>query len=77
MPDIRDMIGKDVEVMANGVQYRGILIEVSDAEVHLKTSMQWLALPVPGISSIRPVPARPLTEEAGPAGGGGEGAGGE
>lgn len=54
MRDIREIIGKEVEVIANGVLYRGVLIEVSDAEVHLKTSMQWLALPASAVTSIKP-----------------------
>ena len=53
MPDIQDMIGKEVEVLANGVQYVGILVEVSDAEVHLKGLMQWLALPASSVSDIK------------------------
>jgi hypothetical protein len=54
MPDIREMIGKEVDVVANGVSYRGTLIEVSDTEVHIKTSMQWLTLPVSAVTSVRP-----------------------
>ena len=37
MPDIQSMIGKEVDVIANGTKYTGTLIEVSDVEVHLKT----------------------------------------
>jgi hypothetical protein len=53
MPDIQDMIGKKVEVSANGIIYSGELIEVSDAEVYLKGSMQWLSLPASAVSEIR------------------------
>ncbi len=53
MPDIQSMIGKEVEVMANGTTYRGVLIEVSDTEVHLKSTMQWMSLPASGVSSIK------------------------
>ncbi len=53
MPDIQSMIGKEVEVIANGMTYRGVLIEVSDTEVHLKSTMQWMSLPVSGVSSIK------------------------
>jgi hypothetical protein len=52
MPDIQSMIGKEVEVIANGMKYEGVLIEVSDVEVHLKSSMQWIALPVSSVSEI-------------------------
>jgi hypothetical protein len=53
MPDIQSMIGKEVEVIANGTSYRGVLIEVSDTEVHLKSTMQWMSLPASGVSSIK------------------------
>ena len=57
MPDIQKMIGKKVEVSANGIIYSGELIEVSDAEVYLKGSMQWLSLPASSVSEIRLVEA--------------------
>jgi hypothetical protein len=53
MADIQSMIGKEVEVIANGMTYRGVLIEVSDTDVHLKSAMQWMSLPVSGVSSVR------------------------
>ncbi len=53
MPDIQYMIGKKVEVFANGIIYSGELIEVSDVEVYLKGSMQWLSLPASAVSEIR------------------------
>lgn len=52
MPDIQSMIGKEVMVMANGMQYTGVLIEVSDAEVHLKGLFQWIALPTSSVNEI-------------------------
>jgi hypothetical protein len=55
VPDIQSMIGKEVEVIANGTTYRGVLIEVSENEVHLKTSMQWVALTAASVSTIKPV----------------------
>ncbi len=53
MPDIQAMIGKEVEVIANGMTYRGVLIEVSDTDVHLKSTMQWMSLPASSVSSIK------------------------
>lgn len=53
MPDIQSMIGKEVEVIANGIKYSGVLIEVSDTEVHLKGSMQWISLPASSVSQIK------------------------
>ena len=54
MPDIMSMIGREVDVTANGLKYTGVLIEVSDLEVHLKGSFQWITLPVSSVSEIRP-----------------------
>lgn len=53
MSDIQSMIGKEVEVMANGTRYTGVLIEVSDSEVHLKGPMQWMSLPASSVSQIK------------------------
>jgi hypothetical protein len=47
------MIGKEVEVIANGVSYKGTLVEVSDAEVHLKTMLQWVSLPTASVGQVR------------------------
>lgn len=51
--DINEMIGKEVELIANGVEYRGILVEVSDESVFLKTTSQWIELPTPNVSAMR------------------------
>jgi len=53
MPDIQSMIGKEVEVIANGSSYTGVLIEVSDTEVHLKGLMQWIALPASSVTVVK------------------------
>jgi hypothetical protein len=53
MSDIQTMVGKKVLVTANGIIYSGELIEVSDVEVYLKGSMQWLSLPVSSVSDIK------------------------
>ena len=53
MPDIQSMIGKEVEVIANGMKYTGVLVEVSDVEVHLKTSMQYIALPASSVFEVK------------------------
>lgn len=52
MPDIQSMMRKEVEVVANGTRYTGVLIEISDTEVHLKGSFQWISLPVSSVSGI-------------------------
>ena len=54
MPDIQSMLNKEVEVIANGVSYTGVLIEVTETEVHLKTTLQWISLPTASVSQIKP-----------------------
>ncbi len=53
MQNIQELVGKEVEVFANGMSYTGVLIEVSDTEVHLRTPLQWVALPAESVSSVR------------------------
>ena len=53
MPDIREMIGKEVEVVSNGMSYRGKLIEVSDTEVHIKSQLQYVSLPASSVTTVR------------------------
>ena len=53
MAELYEMIGKEVEVSANGTVYKGVLIEVSESEVHLKGQLQWIALPASSVSSIK------------------------
>ena len=53
MPDIQSMLGKEVEVISNGMLYTGVLIEVSDVEVHLKGAYQWITLPVSSVSEMK------------------------
>ncbi len=53
MAELYTMIGKEVEVMANGTMYKGVLIEVSDTEVHLKGQLQWISLPASSVSQVK------------------------
>jgi hypothetical protein len=53
MWEIRHLMGKEVEVLSHGIRYSGLLVEVSDTEVHLKSSMQWISLPVDQVSDIK------------------------
>ncbi|NTW60805.1 MAG: hypothetical protein HGB21_01495 [Nitrospirae bacterium] len=53
MPDIVNMIGKEVEVIANGTSYRGTLVEVSDTEVHIKSRLQYVSLPASSVTEVR------------------------
>jgi hypothetical protein len=74
MPDIQAMLGKEVEVIANGMKYSGILIEVSDSEVHLKGSFQWMSLPVSSVSEVKLKRSESMSLERSDDWGSGEGA---
>ncbi len=51
--EIRYLIGKDVEVVANGIVYRGRLIELGMEEVYLKADAGWITLMTGDIEEIR------------------------
>lgn len=54
MQEIANMIGKEVVVVANDVEYRGVLIEISEDSIFLKAPSQWIEIPTAGVSSVRP-----------------------
>jgi hypothetical protein len=53
MPDVQEMIGKEVEVTSNGMHFRGVLIEVSDVDVHIKSQFQYVSLPASSVTEVR------------------------
>lgn len=42
--DLKSLLRKEVEIIAHGVVYRGILIEVGEEVVHLKTKERWITI---------------------------------
>jgi len=53
MAEIRELIGKEVEVTAGGMTYRGTLVEVTDSDVTIRTSLQWVSLPSSSVGQMR------------------------
>lgn len=51
--EIRYLLGKNVEVIANGIIYRGRLIEVGMEEVYLKGEAGWITLMTADVDDIR------------------------
>jgi len=49
-----ELIGKEVEVVADGLLYRGRLIEVSETEVFLQSELGWIQLQVELVTEIKP-----------------------
>jgi hypothetical protein len=51
--DVRYLVGKDVEVVAHGIVYRGRLIEIGIEEVFLKGETGWITLMTADVGDIR------------------------
>jgi len=50
---IHELIGKEVEVEANGILYRGELVEVGEEDIYLKTESGWITISVMNVTDIR------------------------
>jgi hypothetical protein len=48
------LIGHEVEAVANGIRYRGKLIEISETEVFIQGEMGWMQLKVDEVTEIKP-----------------------
>jgi hypothetical protein len=48
------LIGHEVVAVANGISYRGKLIEVSESEVFIQSEMGWMQLKVEEVTEIKP-----------------------
>jgi hypothetical protein len=51
--EVINLIGKNVEVMALDVIYRGRLAEIAETEVHIETELGWVVIPVSHIAFVR------------------------
>jgi hypothetical protein len=51
---LMELIGQEVEVMSDGMLYRGRLIEVSETDVFLQGELGWIQLSVEKVTEIRP-----------------------
>ncbi len=52
MKGLRDFIGKEVEVIANGIVYRGVLRDASEKAISILSASGWLELMMSSISRI-------------------------
>jgi hypothetical protein len=55
MDELESLRGQQVEVIYNALSYRGELAGASDTEIYLKTSTDWITLPMEGITTVRKV----------------------
>ncbi len=50
---IHNLIGKEVVVEANGITYRGRLVEVNEQEVYLQAESGWITILTENVVDIR------------------------
>lgn len=48
-----ELLGKEVEVIANNITYIGKLVEVSETEVYLQAESGWVVIPVEKVGTIK------------------------
>lgn len=53
LDELESLKGQQVEVVYNTLIYRGELAGASEDEIYLKTAMEWITLPMEGITLIR------------------------
>jgi hypothetical protein len=53
--ELENLRGQDVEVIYNGLIYKGKLIGASESEIDLQTREQWISLPMEGITAVKRV----------------------
>lgn len=58
MDALQNLKGKSVEIVYQGIIYKGKLIGASGTEVYLQTSSNQMVLPMSGITSVREIPKR-------------------
>lgn len=53
MDRLQMLQGKQVEVVYQGITYKGKLVGASDSEVYLQTLNEWVTLPMEGVTEVR------------------------
>jgi hypothetical protein len=51
--DVIDLRGKTVEVTANNILYKGVLVEIDETDVYLQAESGWIVIPLEQVASIR------------------------
>ena len=52
---MQELIGKEVEVTTVETIYRGVLIEISETEVNIRSETGWLVIPLDRVVDIKEV----------------------
>lgn len=51
--ELESLKDQQIEVTCNGIIYKGRLLGSTEEEVHLQTPIQFLSLPMAGISQVK------------------------
>jgi len=52
---MHELMGKEVEVITPEVVYRGTLIEITETEIHLQSSLAYITIPMERVISLKAV----------------------
>ncbi len=55
---LQQLEGKEVEVVSQGIIYKGKLMGASESEVYLQGLYDWIALPMEEITDVREIPTK-------------------
>ncbi len=50
---MQELTGKHVEVIAEGIIYRGILKELGEDEIYLESESGWIVIPMEKVADIK------------------------
>jgi len=50
---MQGLIGKEVEVSANNIIYRGVLVEIGETDVHLRAETGYIIIPMDSVMEIK------------------------
>lgn len=53
MDELENLKGQKVEVIYEGIVYKGVLVGTSEDEIHIQTAMEWVSLPLERIASVK------------------------
>ena len=53
MDELEQLKGQTVEIVYNATLYRGVLTGADEEQIFLQTPMDWVSLPMEGITEVR------------------------
>lgn len=48
-----ELMGKEVEVLANYITYTGKLVEISETELYLQGELGWVVIPLEKVEAVK------------------------